>query len=139
MRSGGWTWSAVLAAGALSSGCIAIAIGKTSHEEMNRSTVDTRATSHQADVSGQRCYVEQKTRVVSKVHMHREFAAAGLLEALVGTLPAFDDNASQTLRYGGYAMIADGLLAAFWTYIHDGSVSTDEDWAMTSDTGSCAR
>jgi hypothetical protein len=116
-----------------------ITVAKTSHEEMSRMTVDTRATDHQADVSGQRCYVEQRTRVDSKVHMNRGFAAAGLLEALIGTFPAFDDGVSQTVRYGGYAMIADGFLAAVWTYVHDGSVSTDETWTMTNDTGSCAK
>src|SRR5690349_8267883 len=98
---------AVACAGA--TGCLVITVAKTSHEEMSRMTVDTRATNHQADVSGERCYVEQKTRVDSKVHMHREYAAVGLVEALVGTFPAFDDGGSQAMRYGGFAMIADGL------------------------------
>lgn len=124
---------------AAASGCLVITIGKTSHEEMSRMTVDTRATNHQADVSGQRCYVEQKTRVDSKVHMNRGYAAVGLLEALVGTFPAFGDGGSPAVRYGGFAMIADGLLAAAWTYVHDQSVSTDESWTLTSDTGSCAK
>jgi hypothetical protein len=135
MRSATWQYGALL----LCSGCLAITVAKTSHEEMNRMTVDTRATDHQADVSGQRCYVEQRTRVDSKAHMNRGFAAVGLLEALIGTFPAFDDGVSQNVRYGGYALIADGLLAAVWTYVHDGSVSTDETWTMTNDTGSCAK
>src|ERR1041384_218951 len=104
MRSRTRWYGAVLVgvlASAASSGCLAITIAKTSHEEMSRITVDTRATNHQADVGGQRCYVEQKTRVDSKVHMNRGFAAAGLLEALVGTFPAFDDGASQSVHYGG--------------------------------------
>ena len=128
---------AVMAMG-LASGCLVLTVASTSHEELSRSMVDTRTTNHQADVSGQKCFVEQKTRVVSKVQMHREYAAGGLLEALVGTFPAFDDTASQNYRYAGYAMIADGLVAAIWTYIHNGSVVTSEDWAETSDTGTCA-
>ena len=142
MRTGARGWSAALAlmAGcALSSGCLVIAIANTSHEEISRSMVDTRATDHQADVSGQRCFVEQKTRVVSKVQMHREYAAVGILEALIGTFPAFDDTASPTYRHGGYAMIADGLLAAAWTFLHNQAVVTSEDWTLTNDTGSCAK
>lgn len=140
MRSGarGWSTLVALAAAALSSGCLVISVAATSHEELSRTMVDTRNTDHQADVSGQKCFVEQKTRVVSKVQMHREYAAAGLLEALIGTFPAFDDNVSQNYRYGGYAMIADGLLAAIWTYVHNQSVVTSEDWALTSETGTCA-
>ena len=138
MRSG---WSTVIAALAAvaSSGCLVLTVASTSHEEISRSIVDTRTTDHQADVSGQKCFVEQKTRVVSKVQMHREYAAAGLLEALIGTFPAFDDNTSSTYRYGGYAMIADGVLAAIWTFVHNQAVVTSEDWAQTSDTGSCAK
>ena len=137
------SWCAAVLLGAVAcaggSGCLVIAIAQTSHEEMSRITVDTRATSQQADVTGQRCYVEQKTRVDSKVHMHREYAAVGLLEALVGTFPAFDDSGSPSVRYGGFAMIADGLLAATWTYVHNQSVSTDESWTLTNDTGSCVK
>jgi hypothetical protein len=36
-------------------------------------------------------------------------------------------------------MIADGLLAAIWTYVHNQAVVTSEDWAQTNDTGSCAK
>ena len=139
MRSGVGLWSAALVACALSSGCLVLTVVNTSHEEISRSMVDTRATDHQADVSGQRCFIEQKTRVVAKVHMHGEYPAFGLLEALIGTFPAFDDNVSTNYRYGGYAMIADGLLAAAWTLIHNQAVVTSDDWTLTNDTGSCAK
>lgn len=127
------------AACVMASGCLVLTVANTSHEELSRSMVDTRTTDHQADVSGQRCFVEQKTRVVSKVQMHREYAAAGILEALIGTFPAFDDNVSTNYRYGGYALIADGLLAAIWTFVHNQAVVTSDDWALTNDTGSCAK
>jgi hypothetical protein len=122
-------------------GCVFIAIGSTTHETVNRSQIDTRVTSRQADVAGEKCYVENKYRVVSNVYVLRGRSSIirGLaaLELLFGGI-----SAAVTAPPDGYywaAGAADGLLALAYTLLRDQSVSTSDGWEDSTDTAPCRK
>jgi hypothetical protein len=123
------------------SGCLAISIASTTHEQAHRTQIDTRVTSRQADVSGQKCYVENKFRVESSVSewrgrssIARPFAA---LEMLFGGIVAGTTAPPDQYYWAGAA--ADGVLALAYALLRDDSVSTSEDWEDSQDTAPCRK
>ncbi len=134
-------------------GCLAITIGSTKKQELDRTEVDVRVSSSQADLDGQLCYVDKKDRVVSKVQvaLHSKTGEMlqpwAVLEFLVGGVMLaverlqFDEEKNFISRDGrpwGLIPMVDALAAGIYIFLRDDSVSTSESWKRTSDTASCA-
>jgi hypothetical protein len=122
-------------------GCVFISLASTTHETVNRSQIDTRVTSRQADVSGEKCYVETKYRVVSNVYVlrGRSSIVRGLagLELLFGGIEAGLTTPPDVYYWAGAA--ADGLLALAYAVLRDQSVSSSDGWEDSTDTAPCRK
>lgn len=146
-----WALVCLASLAAANSGCVALMIASAHKEEVDRTDVDVRVSRHRADVSGTLCYVEKRSRVVSRIHVDqpRPLRRAGaLIEVLAGGAVLLAERldytdtgpavaASPSPPYG-LIPIADGVSALAYYLFREGSVSTSESWELSSDTASCA-
>jgi hypothetical protein len=131
----------LIALAASASGCFPIALGSTTHEQNNRTQIDTRVSSRQADVSGEKCYVENKNRVTSTVYVLR--GRSGIVRGVAGVevvgsgLAAALTPAPNQIYW--LIPIADGVLAWAYMLLRDDSISSSDDWEPSTDTAPCRK
>lgn len=133
---------------ASSTGCTALAIVTTVKEPQSTTVIDARVTTHQADLSGQLCYVEKRVRTVSIVHINPKYAVGALIEALVfGIALGVGENnyksfcgptvCPENWAYGALAL--DGVTELTYAFLRNNEVSTSDDWQQTSETQPCVQ
>lgn len=121
-------------------GCFPIALVSTTHVGEQRTLVDTRTSSHQADIKGESCYVENEYKTTSTVYVMRGRANVrvwAVLEMVV--FGAAAAGASPPDAYYMAIPAADGLLALAYTLLRDDSVSTSTDWQESNETAPCRK
>ena len=130
-----------------STGCLAVAIVKTAKDPVSSTEVEARVTTHQADVSGELCYVEKRVRSVSTVHVPVDYRISAITEIVAGAITigvgASSNYAGKSYCdacvYIGVPIAADGVLTALYIWLRDNEVSTSESWNQASETAPCRK
>ena len=121
-------------------GCFPIALASTTHEGEQRTLVDTRTSSHQADIKGESCYVENEYKTTSTVYVMRGRANVrvwAVLEIILFGAAAAGESPPD--QYYWAIPAADGALAIAYTLLRDDSVSTSTEWEQANETAPCPR
>jgi hypothetical protein len=117
-----------------SSGCFALAVGRTHHELLTSSVIDTRVTKQPADIDSTLCYVDRKVATTERKRISSWFRFSSLGEVTVGLIASL---LGAPAYYVGLPVLVDGLMTIIYVKGQDDKMINRSHWEETIEAAPC--